>query len=97
MRSIYHSIMDSDRNPLKNLPPVQRFQMMVYLSIMWTTLFCAGAGAWFWYGELILLHVLVAFGVLATGLTFHGASRAGTYRDHPRHDGTARYDDVWGA
>ena len=97
MLSLYRAIMDSDTNPLKNLPPVQRFQAMVFLSMMWTTIFCAGAGAWLWYGELIVLHVLVALGFLFTGLTFHKASRVATYRDYPLNDGTARYDDVWGA
>jgi len=97
MRSMYRAVMDSDVNPLKHLPPAQRFQIMVYLSIMWTTIFCAGSGAWLWYGELIVLHVLVAFGVLATGFTFRRASRVKTYRDHPADDGTTRYDDVWAA
>ncbi len=99
MNTLYRSIMDADVNPLKNLPPAQRFQLMVSLSVMWTTIFCAGAGAWIWYGELIVLHLLVALGVVVTSLTFRRAARAerGTYRDHPRLDGTARYDDVWGA
>lgn len=97
MVSLYRAIMDSDINPLRNLPPIRRFQAMVFLSLMWTTIFCAGAGAWMWYGELIVLHLLVAFGFLVTGVTFHTASRVATYRDHPREDGTARYDDVWGA
>ena len=69
---------------------------MIALSIMWTTIFSAGAGAWLWYGELIVLHVLMVFGVFVTGFTFHRASRVRTYRDQPRADGTARYDDVWG-
>jgi hypothetical protein len=47
MLSVYHAIMDSNSNPLRALPPVQRFQTMLYLSIMWTTIFCAAAGAWF--------------------------------------------------
>lgn len=97
MLTLYRAVMDLDVNPLKNLLPAQRFQIMVFLSIMWTTIFCAGAGAWFWYGELIALHVLVAFGFLVTGLTFHRANRVATYRDHPLEDGTARYDDIWGA
>lgn len=98
MVALYHAIMDSNTNPLRNLPPVRRFQAMVFLSIMWTTIFCAGAGVWMWYGELMILHVLVAFGFLVTGLTFSRASQqAATYRDHPLRDGTARYDDVWGA
>ncbi|MDJ0947742.1 MAG: hypothetical protein QNJ94_02380 [Alphaproteobacteria bacterium] len=96
MRSLYRAIMDADVNPLKNLGRAQRFQVMVYLSIMWTTIFCAAAGAWLWYGELIVGHLLIASGFLVTGVTFHRASRAGTYRDHPLQDGTARYDDVWG-
>ncbi len=76
MLSFYKSVMDSNINPLKNLPPIQRFQVMVYLSLMWTTIFCAGAGAgaWFWYGELIVLHVMVAAGFLVTAFTFRNAS-----------------------
>ena len=97
MRPLYRAVMDSDVNPLRSLPRAQRFQIMVTLSIMWTTIFCAGAGAWFWYGELIVAHMLIALGILVTGVTFHRASSVSTYRDHPLGDGTARYDDVWGA
>ena len=99
MLSIYKAIMDSNVNPLKYLPPAQRFQIMVLLSIMWTTIFCATAGAWVWYGELVVGHLLFALGFVVTGLIFHRASNQqnlATYRDHPRTDGTARYDDVWG-
>ena len=96
MLTLYRAVMDSNVNPLRHLPPAQRFQIMVILSVMWTTIFCAGAGAWLWYGELILLHVAAVFGVLVTGLTFRQAAKGGTYRDHPVADGTARYDDVWG-
>ena len=97
MISMYRAIMDANVNPLRILPPAQRFQFMLFLSVMWTTIFCAGAGAWLWYGELIIGHVLVALGVVLTGLTFQRAAAASTYRDFPAEDGTARYDDVWGA
>jgi len=97
MISLYRAVMDSEVNPLRNLPPAQRFQVMVFLSVMWTTIFCAGASAWLWYGELIILHLLFAFGFLMTGLTFQRASSAAGYRDCPAEDGSARYDDVWGA
>ena len=103
MMDWYRSVMDSDVNPLQTLPPVQRFQIMVVLSLMWTAIFCAGAGVWFWYGELVALHVLVALGILITSLTFRAASKVKpdaapqTYRDYPAKDGTTRYDDVWGA
>ena len=102
MRNWYRSVMDSNVNPLRNLPPVQRFQIMVVLSLMWTAIFCAGAGVWLWYGELVALHVLVALGILITSLMFRAANKvkpeagARSYRDHPAKDGTTRYDDVWG-
>lgn len=96
MTSMYRSVMDPDVNPLRTLPPAQRFQVMVYLSLMWTAIFCASAGAWTWYGHLMAAHVLFALGFLVTGWTFHKARTVTTYRDHPREDGTARYDDVWG-
>jgi hypothetical protein len=97
MNELYRSIMDSDQNPLKTLPPAQRFQVMVVLSLMWTSIFCTAASVWFWYGELIAVHVLLALGVAITGMTFRASPKAATYRDHPKTDGTARYDDVWGA
>lgn len=97
MRTIYRLIMDSERNPLRHLPPAQRFQAMVLLSIMWTTIFCAVAGLWFWFGELVVGHLLLALGTLVTGYTFRQAETPRTYRDHAASDGTARYDDVWGA
>jgi hypothetical protein len=70
---------------------------MLLLGTMLITIFCAGVGGWLWYGELIALHLLVALGALLTGRTFTRARRTVTYRDHPAKDGTARYDDVWGA
>ena len=97
MRALYRAIMDPEVNPLRNLHPIRRFQAMGGLSLMWTTIFCAGAGAWLWYGELMVAHLLVALGFLITGVTFHSASRVASYRDYPREDGTARYDDIWGA
>jgi len=97
MLSIYRTIMDSERNPLRLLPPQQRFQIMVVLSLMWTTIFSTMAGAWLWYGELVALHILFALGFALTGATFSTSTRTASYRDHPKSDGTARYDDVWGA
>jgi hypothetical protein len=100
MATIYRLIMDERVNPLAVLPAAQRFQIMVALAMMWTAIFCAGAGAWVWYGQLITFHVCVLLGVIVTAFAFNLArrehARVTTYRDHPRRDGTARYDDVWG-
>ncbi len=94
----FRAVMDPSANPLQHLHIAQRFQIMCVLGIMWTTIFCLGAGAWLYYGELMAFHILTAFGALVTGSTFRSASsQTKTYRDYPREDGTARYDDVWGA
>ena len=96
MRDQYYSIMDASKNPLKNLPQVQRFQLMVLLSIMWSTVFSIAIGSWFWWGELVVGHVAVAVGIILTSLTFSSAKRK-THRDYYKNkDGSSRYDDVWG-
>ncbi|MBB44003.1 MAG: hypothetical protein CMM44_09605 [Rhodospirillaceae bacterium] len=96
MREQYTSIMDSNKNPLKHLPQVQRFQLMVLLSIMWSTVFSIAIGSWFWWGELVVGHVAVAVGIILTSLTF-GSAKQKTHRDHYKSkDGSTRYDDIWG-
>ena len=91
-------VMDDNKNPLRNLPAVQRFQIMAVLSLMWTAIFCTAFGAWYFYGELLVGHILTLLGIFATAGLFKSArQRTRTYRDFPREDGTPRYDDVWGA
>jgi len=46
--------------------------------MMWTLIFCAGTGAWLWYGELVMFHVLVALGAIVTGITFRRANNERT-------------------
>ena len=101
MDQIYRNVMDSDRNPLRALPPAQRLQAMIILSVMWSTIFCLTSANWFFYGELVVGHVLVILGIAITAMTFRAASSrkqrsVAGYRDHPLNDGTSRYDDVWG-
>lgn len=75
MRTWYRTIVNSDRYALAELPPSQRFQVMASLSLMWTAIFCAGTGAWLWYGEIAVAHVLVVLGLVATTVTFRSARR----------------------
>ena len=97
MREPYEFVMDENKNPLQRLPKLQRFQIMVVLSLMWSTIFSVAIGSWLWWGELVIGHVAVAIGILLTSMTF-GAVRKQTHRDMYREsDGTARYDDIWGA
>lgn len=102
MISLYRSIMDSNFNSLRTLPVARRFQIMLFLSVMWTNIFCLSAGAWIWFGEIVVFHVLAVAGFIITGLIFGRAEETAnrlayrTYRHYPLKDGTARYDDVWG-
>ena len=75
MSQWYKLIMSSESNPLRNLPPAQRFQVMIFLSIMWTTIFTASMTLWVWYGELMTAHILLALGTLITGSTFRLANQ----------------------
>ena len=102
MNGIYATVMDPKRNPLSTLRPQHKFQLMVYLSSMWTAIFCATIGSWMYYGELMVGHLLFAAGILITAAVFSNANKASaaatrTYRDFARSDRTPRYDDVWGA
>ena len=45
METWYQVVMNSDENPLHVLAPAQRFQIMVFLSLMWTTIFCSAVTA----------------------------------------------------
>ena len=67
-------VMDPEMNPLRSLPAIRRFQLMVILSIMWSTIFSAGFGAWYLYGELVVGHVLAITGIFITALTFRGGA-----------------------
>ena len=96
MRETYEVVMDESKNPLQGLPKAQRFQAMVFLSVMWTTIFCLAIGSYAYWGELLLGHVALATGVLITGLTFRAVNQR-THRDmYQGNDGTVKYDDIWG-
>ena len=72
-RENYALVMDPNKNPLSRLPPAQQFQIMTYLALMWTTIFCAAFGSWYWYGQLVLAHLFMMLGFLITAFTFSGA------------------------
>jgi hypothetical protein len=75
MLQIYNNIMDSEHNPLSALPAAQRIQAMIILSIMWSKIFSLSTGAWVFYGELVVGHVLAVVGIGITAITFHDASK----------------------
>ena len=76
----YVLLMNAEQNALNRLPKVLRFQIMVFLSVMWSTVFSLAIGSWFWWGERIVGHVAIALTILITSLTFrqvHRSSAAG--------------------
>jgi hypothetical protein len=75
MLQIYNNVMNSNKNPLSVLPPAQRMQAMIILSVMWSTIFSLSTGAWLFYGELVVGHVLAIVGIGITAMTFHDASK----------------------
>lgn len=72
----YSLVMDADRKPLWRLPPAQRFQTMIYQSVIWTTVFCAAFEVWTWYGELVVGQLIILLGFVLTSITFARAERA---------------------
>ena len=67
---LFRAVLDPRVSPLRHLPLAQRFQVTCVLGLMWTTIFTFGTGFWWFYGELVVLHVLMAAGTLVTGATF---------------------------
>jgi hypothetical protein len=94
--SPYRAVMDSERNPLRRLPKVQRFQIMSMLAFMWSIIFSVGIGTWAWFGELVVFHLLVLLGMFITGWTFGNAKQSMPRDRYVRSDGTAAHDDLWG-
>tara|TARA_Y100001968_G_C19245224_1_gene661522 strand:+ start:304 stop:546 length:243 start_codon:yes stop_codon:yes gene_type:complete len=66
--------MKTERNRLRIFPPGQRFQLMIFSSVIWTTIFTASTTLYVWYGKLGAGHVLLALGIVITGSTFRLAS-----------------------
>ena len=95
----YRVLMDERVNPLRQLPPTVRFQVMTVLAFMWSSIFTLWVGTTWLLGPTMAGHALLLLGVIFTADTFRRARRRTvsydeTFRD-PR-DGCARHDDVWG-
>ena len=73
------AIMDPDRNALMRLPKTVRFQLMVVLSCLWSTIFCVSAGLIVWFPGYILAHVaLLSIGIFGTSWVFKQAEESRT-------------------
>jgi hypothetical protein len=100
LTNAYDVVMNDDRNPLSTLPKTTRFQIMTALSFLWSALFTVSIGAYMLFGPTVIAHLAVLVGIFFTADIFRRANdRTMHHRDAMRNpeDGTARYDDLWGA
>ena len=71
------AIMDPDKNAFVRLPKTIRFQLMVVLSCLWSTIFCVSAGLVVWLPGYILAHVaLLLIGIFGTSWAFKQAEKS---------------------
>lgn len=100
LKQSYDAVMDPEINPLMRLPRVLRYQIMTYLSLMWSIVFSVWIGSMALFGPSMLVHTVLLVGVFITTEVFRRAPQMAPvdhrslFRD-PR-DGCARYDDIWG-
>jgi hypothetical protein len=100
VKYLYNLVMDPERNPLKVLPKMVRFQYMVILAYMWSVVFSIYLGTIAVLGPSIAAHTILLIGVFFTADIFRRArNRSLSYDElfQDPADGTAMYDDVWGA
>jgi hypothetical protein len=96
----YSMIMDPRKNPLRNLTPIVRFQLMSVLALMWSIIFCTWFGLVAYTGASMFAHTVLLIGIFFTADAFRRA-RAKPVKDHRQlyrdpKDGGALYDDIWG-
>ena len=100
IRDAYAVVMDDEQNVFASLPKVRRFQIMTVLSMMWSAVFTAYVGSYIIFGPTVIAHLVVLLAIFFTADVFRRAEKETRHhRDAMRNngDGTAMYDDMWGA
>ena len=100
IRNAYAVVMDDDQNAFASLPKVRRFQIMTVLSFMWSVVFTAFIGSHLIFGPTVIAHLVVLLAIFFTVDVFRRAKKETKHhREAMRNesDGTAKYDDLWGA
>ena len=70
VKSMWSSVMDPEKTPLRHLPKMVRFQIMTYLAVMWCMIFSVSTGLYTILGPSLIIHVLFLIGVFFTFKTF---------------------------
>jgi hypothetical protein len=101
LRQSFYLVMSEERNGLRHLPKIVKFQLMTYLALMWSVVFGVWSGMIVLIGPSMAAHAILILGVFFTADLFRRAQEhpAATHRDKFRDpaDGGVRYDDIWGA
>ena len=72
----WHSVMDAEKSPLKNIPNTSaRHMILQLLAWMWCIIFSMSLGSWTIFGVSAVAHALLIAGVVATVATFKVAQR----------------------
>ena len=80
MLKIYRIIMDSQKNPLSNIPDVNtRHMIMQVLAWMWCIIFSMYVGSMLVFGVSAIIHALLLAGIFVTVGTFETARRRPQY------------------
>ena len=80
MLKLYKSIMDSQKNPLSNIPDVNtRHMIMQVLAWMWCIIFSMYVGSMLVFGISAIIHALLLAGIFVTVGTFETARRRPQY------------------
>ena len=69
-KTYYNLVMSSEINGLSELPNIVKFQLMILLSFMWSTVFTLMVGSYLVLGPSVLLHVLFLVGVFFTSTVY---------------------------
>ena len=80
MLKLYRIIMDSQKNPLSNIPDVNtRHMIMQVLAWMWCIIFSMYVGSMLVFGISAIIHALLLAGIFVTVGTFEPARRRPQY------------------
>ena len=80
MLKLYKIIMDSQKNPLSNIPDVNtRHMIMQVLAWMWCIIFSMYVGSMLVFGISAIIHALLLAGIFVTVGTFETARRRPKY------------------
>ena len=76
----WNSVMDMDRNPLRNIPDLQtRHMVLQILAWMWATTFSLWVGSVYAFGVSTIAHLVIIAAIVVTVGTFETAKRRPTF------------------